>query len=163
MHFPSLFYSIYLFFITRQHGNTYHGLLARILCIDYGLKRTGIATTDPLQIIATALASVNSADLIRFLKNYLAEEEVELILIGYPLNLDDSETHATPLVKKIIPVIRKAFPLIPVKPVDERYSSRSAKKEMLQMGMKKKDRRIKTNVDEIAATMMLQEYLETIR
>lgn len=133
--------------------------MARILCIDYGSKRTGIAVTDPLQIIATALTSVKSEELIPFLKNYLSKEEVELILIGYPLNLNDTETHATPLVKKIISKIEKAFPLIPLKTVDERYSSKLAKAAMLEMGLKKKERRIKNNVDEIAATMMLQEYM----
>lgn len=79
--------------------------------------------------------------------------------MGYPLNLNDTETHATPLVKKIISKIEKAFPLIPLKTVDERYSSKLAKAAMLEMGLKKKERRIKSNVDEIAATMMLQEYM----
>jgi putative Holliday junction resolvase len=92
--------------------------MARILCIDYGLKRTGIAVTDPLQIIATGLTTVDSSQLINFLKNYFQQEKVELIVIGEPKNLDDSDTHATPLVKEIIKKLEKEFPLIPLKTVD---------------------------------------------
>ncbi len=136
--------------------------MARILCIDYGLKRTGIAVTDPLQIIATGLATVDSPQLIPFLKNYFQQETVELILIGEPKNLDDSDTHATPLVKQAIKKLEKEFPFIPVKTVDERYTSKMAKQAMIDMGMKKKDRRNKRTVDEIAATIMLQEYMQTL-
>jgi putative holliday junction resolvase len=135
--------------------------MARILCIDYGLKRTGIAVTDPLQIISTGLATVDTHHLIPFLKKYFLEEMVELILIGHPKNLDNSDTHATPLVDRIIAQLKKEFPQIPVKPVDERYTSKMAKQAMLEMGMKKKDRRNKRTVDEIAATIMLQEYMQT--
>ncbi len=134
--------------------------MARILCIDYGGKRTGIAVTDPLQIIATALTTIDSKELIPFLKKYFAEEEVEKILIGEPLNLDDSETHATPLVKAAIAKIKKEFPAMPLETVDERYTSKMASRAMIDMGMKKKDRRVKGNVDQIAATLMLQEYLQ---
>ena len=133
--------------------------MPRILCIDYGKKRTGIAVTDPLQIIATGLTTVDSPALISFLKEYCKQEEVELILIGDPKNLDDSDTHATPLVKEIIKRLEKEFPKIPVKKVDERYTSKMAKKAMIEMGMKKKDRRNKRTVDEIADTIMLQEYM----
>ncbi|MBP6431053.1 MAG: Holliday junction resolvase RuvX [Ferruginibacter sp.] len=133
--------------------------MARILCIDYGGKRTGIAVTDPLQIIATALTTIESKELISFLKKYFTTEEVELILIGMPTNWDDSDTHGTPLVKAAIKKIQKEFPNMPIKTVDERYTSKMAKAAMLEMGMKKKDRRIKGNVDQIAATIMLQEYL----
>jgi putative holliday junction resolvase len=133
--------------------------LARILCIDYGKKRTGIAVTDPLQIIATGLTTVNSHELISFLKDYFKKENVELIVIGDPKNLDDSDTHATPLVKEIIKRLQKEFPLIPIKKVDERFTSKMAKQAMIDMGMKKKDRRNKRTVDEIAATIMLQEYM----
>lgn len=136
--------------------------MARILCIDYGLKRTGIAVTDPLQIIATGLATVDLPQLIPFLKNYFQQETVELILIGEPKNLDDSDTHATPLVKQAIKKLEKEFPFIPVKTVDERYTSKMAKQAMIDMGMKKKDRRNKRTVDEIAATIMLQEYMQTL-
>jgi putative Holliday junction resolvase len=136
--------------------------LPRILCIDYGLKRTGIAVTDPLQIIATGLTTVNSNELISFLKKYFQQEQVELIVIGEPKNLDDSDTHATPLVKAAIIKLQKEFPQIPVKKVDERFTSKMAKQAMIDMGMKKKDRRNKRTVDEIAATIMLQEYMQSV-
>jgi putative Holliday junction resolvase len=135
--------------------------MARILCIDYGGKRTGIAVTDPLQIIATGLTTVDSKELITFLKKYFLQEEVELIIIGEPKNLDNSDTHATPLVKQAIKQIQKEFPLMPVKKVDERFTSKMAKQAMIDMGMKKKDRQNKRTVDEIAATIMLQEYLSS--
>jgi putative Holliday junction resolvase len=134
--------------------------LARILCIDYGLKRTGIAVTDPLQIIATGLTTVESKLLIPFLKDYFSKEPVELIIIGEPKNWDDTDTHATSLVKKCIKDLQKNFPTITVKTVDERYTSKMAKDAMLEMGLKKMQRRNKALVDEIAATIMLQEYLQ---
>ncbi len=133
--------------------------MARILAIDYGGKRTGLAVTDPLQIIATGLATIESKTLIPFLKNYFITEAVELIIIGMPLNWDESDTHGTPLVKEAIKKLQKEFPAIPLKTVDERYTSKMAKDAMLQMGMKKKDRQVKGNVDIIAATIILQEYL----
>jgi putative Holliday junction resolvase len=134
--------------------------MPRILAIDYGLKRTGIAVTDPLQIIATGLTTVESPQLIAFLQAYMAKEAVEKIIIGDPRNLDDSDTHATLLVLKIIEKIKKTFPAIPVETVDERYTSKMAKQAMLDMGMKKKQRRDKAVVDQIAATIILQEYLQ---
>ncbi len=137
--------------------------MARILCIDYGLKRTGIAVTDPFQIIATGLTTVESPKLIPFLKDYFSKETVELILIGEPRNWDDSATHATPLVEKCIVELKKNFPLMPIQGVDERYTSKMAKDAMLEMGLKKKERRNKALVDEIAATIMLQEYLRSIQ
>jgi putative holliday junction resolvase len=135
--------------------------MARILCIDYGLKRTGLAVTDPLQIIATGLTTIHPKELITFLKDYFAKEHVELILIGWPTNWDDSATHATPLVEKCIKDLQKNFPVIPIKKVDERYTSKMAKDAMLEMGLKKMQRRNKALVDEIAATIMLQEYLRS--
>ena len=136
--------------------------MARILSIDYGAKRTGLAVTDPLQIIATGLTTVESKQLIPFLKEYFAKEEVELIIIGEPKNWDDTDTHATPLVEKIIKQLQKNFPTIPIKKVDERYTSKMAKDAMLEMGLKKMQRRNKKLVDEIAATIMLQEYMRRI-
>ena len=109
----------------------------RILCIDYGAKRTGIAVTDPLKII-------------------------ELMLVGAPVNLDDSETHATSLVVQFIKRLQKEIPQIAIQTIDERYTSKMAVRAMVDMGMKKKDRRKKENIDQIAATIMLQEYLNTI-
>ena len=136
--------------------------MPRIISIDYGLKRTGLAVTDPLQIIATGLTTVESKQLIPFLKDYFARVEVELIIIGEPKNWDDTDTHATPLVEKIIKQLQKNFPTIPIKKVDERYTSKMAKDAMLEMGMKKMQRRNKKLVDEIAATIMLQEYMQRI-
>lgn len=133
--------------------------MPRILAIDYGLKRTGIAVTDPLKIIASGLTTVETPQLFNFLKDYFKKEQVELILIGDPRNLDDSETHITSHVQKIIERLKKEFPLIPVTTVDERYTSKMASRAMIDMGLKKKQRQNKALVDEIAATIMLQEYL----
>ena len=133
--------------------------MARILAIDYGLKRTGLAVTDPLKIIASGLTTVESKDLIPYLKKYIQQEQVELIIIGDPKNLDDSDTHATPLVLKCMKELEKHFPGIPVRKVDERYSSKLAVQSMVESGLKKKDRRNKALVDEIAATIILQQYL----
>jgi len=135
--------------------------MARILAIDYGGKRTGLAVTDPLQIIATGLETIESKELIPYLKKYFAAETVELIIIGLPKNWDESDTHGTPLVEAAIKKIQKEFPKMPLKTVDERYTSKMAKDAMLQMGMKKKDRQVKGNVDIIAATIILQEYLQS--
>jgi len=136
--------------------------MARIMAIDYGGKRTGITVTDQVQIIATGLITIPSEDLIAFLKKYSAEEMLDLIIVGLPKNWDESDTHGTPLARKAIEKIKKEFPLIPVKEVDERYTSKMAKNAMLEMGMKKKDRRDKKYVDVIAATILLQEYLQSI-
>lgn len=133
--------------------------MARIMAIDYGKKRTGIAVTDPLQIIATGLTTINSHELIPFLKNYFIADPVELIIIGLPVNLDESNTHGTAPAKNAVERIKKAFPDLPVKTVDERFTSKLAKSAMLDMGMKKKDRQMKANVDVIAATIILQEYM----
>ncbi len=136
--------------------------MGRILSIDYGGKRTGIAATDPLKIIATGLCTVETPRLMTFLKDYFSKEPVELVIIGMPVNWDETDTHATPLVKKFIASFQKQFPAIPVKEVDERYTSKLASQAMLQMGLKKKQRQNKAMVDEIAATIMLQEYLQSI-
>lgn len=135
--------------------------MARILSIDYGGKRTGIAVTDPLQIIATGLTTVDSKTLIPFLKDYFAREQVELVVIGEPKNWDDTDTHATAIVEKFIKEFQKNFPAMPLRKWDERYTSKMAKDAMLEMGLKKKDRRNKALVDEIAATIILQEYLRS--
>jgi putative pre-16S rRNA nuclease len=134
--------------------------MARIMAIDYGLKRTGLAVTDPFQIIATGLTTIESPRIINFLRDYFSREPVELIIIGDPRNWDDSDTHATPLVREVIIRLRKKFPTIPVETVDERYTSKMASQAMIDMGMKKMQRRNKALVDEIAATIMLQEYLQ---
>ncbi len=136
--------------------------MARIICIDYGAKRTGIAVTDPLQIIASPLTTIATKDFIPFLKDYFSKEAVELILIGEPLNWDDTATHATPLVEAAIKQLTKKFPAIPIQKVDERNTSKMAAQAMIQMGMKKKDRQKKENKDMIAAAIMLQEYLQQL-
>ena len=136
--------------------------MPRIIAIDYGLKRTGLAVSDPLKIIATGLTTVESKLLIPFLKNYFSKEVVELIVIGEPKNWDDSDTHATPLVEKCIMDLKKNFPTIPIVKVDERYTSKMAKDSMIEMGLKKKQRRDKKLVDEIAATIILQEYMRNL-
>ena len=133
--------------------------MARIICIDYGGKRCGLAVTDPLQIIATALTTVDTKNLFTFLADYFLKEPVELILIGEPLNLDNTPTDATPLVQKAIIDLGKKFPQIPIQTLDERYSSKNAVRAMVEMGMKKNDRRDKKTIDRVAATMLLQEYL----
>jgi putative Holliday junction resolvase len=134
--------------------------VARILSIDYGGKRTGLAVTDPFKIIATGLQTVETPKLITFLKDYFLKEEVELVIVGMPVNWDDTATHATPLVQKFIKEFQKNFSSIPIKEVDERFTSKLASQAMLQMGLKKKQRQNKAILDEIAATIMLQEYLQ---
>ena len=135
--------------------------MGRILAIDFGKKRTGIAVTDPLQIIATGLETVESKELIGYLKKYFASEEVEKVLIGYPLNWDDSPTDATPLVDKFIKQFQHVFPNMPFDKQDERFTSKMATEAMMQMGLKKKDRANKALIDEISATIILQEYLQS--
>jgi len=134
--------------------------MSRILSIDYGAKRTGLAVTDPLQIIASGLTTVETPKLMDFLKSYFSNERVELVLVGMPSNWDDTATHATPLVHAFIKTFQKAFPQLPIQTVDERYTSKMATQAMLHMGLKKKQRQNKALVDEIAATIMLQEYMQ---
>ena len=133
--------------------------MGRILSIDYGKKRTGLAVTDPLKIIATGLTTVETPKLMAFLKEYIVKEGVEEVIIGMPTNMDDSDTHATPLVRNFIVQFKKHFTAIPITEVDERFTSKMATQAMLNMGLKKKQRQNKALVDEIAATIMLQEYM----
>ena len=137
--------------------------MARVLALDYGKKRTGIAVTDPIQIIASALDTVDTGELIGYLKKYMAAEPVELVLIAYPLNMDDSPTDATPLVEKFIGKFQNVFPSLPIRKVDERMTSRMASQAIAQMGLKKKDRERKELIDAVSAVIMLQEYLENPR
>jgi putative Holliday junction resolvase len=136
--------------------------LARILSIDYGSKRTGLAVTDPLKIIAGGLAGIATKELEKFLIEYFKKEDVEKVIIGHPTNWDDSATHATPLVEAFINRFKKLFPNMPIEKVDERYTSKLAVQSMVESGMKKKNRQNKNLVDEIAATIMLQQYLNNI-
>ncbi len=135
--------------------------MSRILALDYGKKRTGIAVTDPLRIIATGLGTVDTGELIGHLKQYMKQESVGLILVGYPLNFDDTPTDATPLVDKFIRKFRNVFPDLPLETIDERMTSVMATQAISQMGLKRKDRQRKGLVDEISAVIMLQEYLQS--
>lgn len=132
----------------------------RIMAIDYGKKRTGIAVTDPLQIIATGLTTLETQQVMNFLREYLVKEQVEKIIVGYPTNLDGSDTHATQMVKEFLQRLKRHFPSIPAIPVDEQFTSKLASRAMVEMGLKKKDRQNKATIDVVAATIMLQEYLE---
>lgn len=133
----------------------------RILAIDYGKKRTGIAVTDPLQMIAQGLTTVETHMALVFLRDYVQKEPVEKIIVGEPRNLDDSPTDATAGALEFAKKLKRHFPAIKIETVDERYSSKMASQAMVDMGMKKKDRMKKGMIDEIAATIILQEYLST--
>lgn len=135
--------------------------MARILALDYGKKRTGIAVTDPLQIIATGLTTVDTGELIGYLKKYMLTEQVEKVLIGYPLNFDDTATDATPLVDKFIGKFVNVFPNLPIEKCDERLTSKMASQSISEMGLKKKDRENKALIDTVSAVIILQEYLES--
>jgi putative Holliday junction resolvase len=133
--------------------------LGRVLAIDFGKKRTGIAVTDELQIIASGLTTVNTADLLSFLKEYTAKEKVVLFLMGQPKQMDNSESESEALMLPVLKKIEKLFPQIPMKRIDERFTSKMAFQTMIDSGMKKKQRRNKAMVDEISATIILQSYL----
>lgn len=133
--------------------------MARIMAIDFGTKRTGLAVTDPLQIIPGGLATVETKTVMDYLDKYFKAEPVELVVIGEPVNHDGSETHATRPVAHFIEAFKKKFPQIPVTTADERFTSKMARRSMLEMGLSKKKRRDKALVDEISAIIILQDYL----
>ena len=133
--------------------------MARILAIDFGEKRTGIAITDELQIIASGLTTVNTKELIPFLKTYISKEEVELFLIGEPKQLDNEPSQSEVFIIPFLELLQKSFPSIPAKRVDERFTSKMALQTMIDSGLTKKQRRNKALVDEISATIILQSYL----
>ncbi len=134
--------------------------MGRILAIDYGTRRCGIAVTDPLQIIASGLTTVSSSDLFSFLDKYMAEEEVEAIVVGYPLELDGSPTRITHLVKGLIRQLKKHFPDLRIETMDERYTSAEAQQLLLQTGVRKKKRREKGLIDKLSAAIILNDYME---
>ena len=134
-------------------------ILARILAIDYGLKRTGIAVTDELQIIASGLTTVNSDELLPFLKDYIAKENVELFIVGKPKQMDNTDSESEVLIITFLEKLAKEIPTIPIERVDERFTSKMAFQTMIDGGLKKKQRRNKALVDEISATIILQSYL----
>ncbi len=134
-------------------------IVGRIIAIDYGKKRTGIAVTDALQIIASGLTTVATADLKDFLLDYFNKEDVELILIGKPKQLDNTPSESETLISSFIEDFKKNVPNIPIKRVDERFTSKMAVQSMVAGGLKRKQRRNKALVDEISATIILQSYL----
>lgn len=133
--------------------------MARILAIDYGSKRTGIAVTDELQIIASGLTTVVTNELLAYLKKYTAKEPVELFLVGEPKQMDNTPSESEELIIKFLLKLEKEFPNIPVKRVDERFTSKMAFQTMIDSGLKKNQRKNKALVDEISATLILQSYL----
>jgi putative Holliday junction resolvase len=135
--------------------------MGRVLSFDYGTKRIGIAATDPLKIIASALDTIHPKDIIAYLKKYLSHESVECFVVGKPRKLDGSDSESAVHVKNFISLLNKNFPEIPVKSIDERFTSSIAQKSMIEMGLKKKDRQKKEHVDQISAVLILQTFLDS--
>jgi putative Holliday junction resolvase len=135
--------------------------MGRILAIDYGSKRTGLAVTDPMRIIATALEMIESQKLIEYLKNYFSKEQVDEVVIGMPKQLNNQDSEIAPLVRKFVELFKITFPEKPIALADERFTSAQAQRTMLDGGMSKKNRQIKGNVDKISATLILQNYMQT--
>lgn len=134
-------------------------ILARILAIDYGKKRIGIAVTDDLQIIASGLTTVETKKIFSFLTNYLKNEKVELFIVGEPKQLNNTESESEQFIKPFIEKLKTTFPKIPIKRVDERFTSKMAFQSMIESGLKKKQRQNKAIIDEVSATIILQSYL----
>ena len=134
--------------------------MARIMAIDYGTKRVGLAVTDPLQIIASPMETVATQQIFPFIKDYCAQEEVEAFVVGMPLDLYDQDTDNTPHVRGFVKKLEKLFPGKAVHLQDERYTSKMAVQSMVAAGVKKKDRRKKENIDKVSAAIILQAYLE---
>lgn len=133
--------------------------MPRILAIDYGIKRTGIAVTDDFQIIASGLTTIPSETIIAFLKEYFANEKVEKVIIGEPKQMNGQPSESTQIIEKFVTKFKTAFPEMKLDRVDERFTSKMAFQTMIDSGLKKKQRQNKALVDEIAATIMLQDYL----
>lgn len=133
--------------------------MPRVLAIDFGLKRTGLAVTDPLRIIATALDTVPSAELLTYLKQYLAKEAVDGFVVGLPMHLDGKPNDITGNVLALVEVLKKTFPAQWVATVDERFTSRMAQQTLLASGKGKMARREKGQLDRISATIMLQGWM----
>jgi putative Holliday junction resolvase len=137
--------------------------MGRLLSLDYGLKRTGIAVTDPLRIIATPLETIQTAVLFDFLDVYLRKEQVDEFIVGMPKTMSNQDSEIAPMVRKFVEQLKNKYPSVPVNLVDERFTSSMAMKAMIAGGMKKKDRRVKGNVDKISATIILQSFIDTVR
>ena len=133
--------------------------MGRIMAIDYGKKRTGIAVTDPLRIIASPFDTVASHELLTFLKNYTQRETVDEFVVGMPKTLQNEDSEIAPLVRKFVEELKKTFPEKPVHLADERFTSTMAQRALIEGGMKKKDRQIKGNVDKVSAAIILQSFL----
>ena len=133
--------------------------MKRILALDYGTKRTGIAVTDELQLIASGLTTVLTKDIFTFLKEYMSKEQVELFVIGEPKQLNNTESESEVFIKLFIVKLKKLFPEIPIVRVDERFTSKMAFKTLIDSGLSKKQRKNKALVDEVSATLILQNYL----
>ena len=134
--------------------------MPRILAIDYGTKRVGLAVTDPLKLIANTLTTVHAKDVIQYLKDYFVKEEVECFVVGKPMRLDGTDSQSAVHVEKFVHLLGKHFPTIPVNMIDERFTSAIAKRSMLEMGLKKKDRANKSTVDQISAVLILQTFMQ---
>ncbi|WP_179336586.1 Holliday junction resolvase RuvX [Winogradskyella ludwigii] len=135
--------------------------MGRILAIDYGTKRTGLAVTDEMQIIASGLTTVETKDLLQFLKEYVSKENVDKIVVGLPKQMDNTASESEVYIQKFLVQLEKAMPEISVDRVDERFTSKMAFQTMIDSGLKKKQRRNKALVDEISATLILQSYLSS--
>ena len=133
--------------------------MPRILSIDYGIKRTGIAVTDEFQIIASGLTTIPSETIIAFLKEYFAKEKVEKVIVGEPKQMNGQPSESAIVIDKFVAKFQLEFPLMKIDRVDERFTSKMAFQTMIDSGLKKKQRQNKGLVDEIAATIMLQDYL----
>lgn len=137
--------------------------MGRILAVDYGTKRVGIAVTDTLQIIATGLTTVHSKDVVNFIDEYLKKEKVDTIVIGEPKTLLNSDSENAVHVEAFIKHLKKRLPEVKIERYDERFTSSIAKQTMIDGGLKKKDRQNKGTVDMISATLILQNYLESVK
>jgi len=133
--------------------------MARLLSIDFGKKRTGIAVTDDFQIIASGLTTVDTEQLLPFLKDYFSKENVEKVIIGEPKRLNNEPSEVVPLLNSFIEKFNQSFPTMPVERIDERFTSKMAFQTMIDSGLKKKQRQNKALIDEIAATIILQDYM----
>ncbi|MBO2544598.1 Holliday junction resolvase RuvX [Salegentibacter sp. BDJ18] len=133
--------------------------MARIMALDFGTKRTGIAVSDELKMIASGLTTVKTPELLEFLEKYFTAENVELVLVGEPKQKDDSASESEVYIQEFLKVFTKKFPEMPVKRIDERFTSKMAFQSMIDSGLKKKKRRDKALIDEISATIILQTYL----
>ena len=137
--------------------------MGRILAIDYGRKRTGIAVSDPLQLIANGLTTVPTHQLLTYILDYVAHEQVERILVGLPKQMSNEASESMKYIEPFVRSLKKKLPEMPIEYVDERFTSVLAHHAMLEGGLKKKDRRDKALVDEISATIILRDYLESRR